>query len=157
MTASGEAKAPDTQVEDAQIEGWRDSLRPKWSALKLAVSSGILIWIFYATTAEMIWMFVRAPLPTSPVTALEPFRIANQYGLFAVMTRGRYEIEFQGSQDGQNWAAYPFPLQAAGFEQAAWDLRAVSAALRLEFVVRVPGFLARVSDRAEHRGAAAFQ
>jgi len=25
-----------------------------------------------------------------------------------VMTRGRYEIEFQGSQDRQNWVAYPF-------------------------------------------------
>jgi len=24
------------------------------------------------------------------------------------MTRGRYEIEFQGSDDGQNWKAYPF-------------------------------------------------
>ena len=58
----------------------------------------MLIWIFYATTAELIWMFCAwLPLPTSPVSALEPFRIANQYGLFAVMTRGRYEIEFQGS------------------------------------------------------------
>jgi Lipase maturation factor len=40
--------------------------------------------------------------------ALDPFRIANRYGLFAIMTRGRYEIEFQGSNDGQNWVAYPF-------------------------------------------------
>ena len=24
------------------------------------------------------------------------------------MTRGRYEIEFQGSNDGENWTAYPF-------------------------------------------------
>jgi hypothetical protein len=56
----------------------------------------------------MIWMFAKVPLPTSPVVAIEPFRIANQYGLFAVMTRGRYEIEFQGSTDGQNWVAYPF-------------------------------------------------
>jgi hypothetical protein len=44
----------------------------------------------------------------APVHGLEPFRIANQYGLFAVMTRGRYEIEFQGSNDGQNWTPYPF-------------------------------------------------
>ncbi len=100
---SGEANAP-----SAQIEGWRESLRPKWSALKLSVSSMLLVWIFYATTAELVWTFVRVPLPASPVTALEPFRIANQYGLFAVMTRSRYEIEFQGSPDGQNWVAYPF-------------------------------------------------
>src|SRR5580693_3571546 len=93
---------------NAQVEGWRESFRPNWSALKLTVSSMMLIWIFYVTAAELVWMFVRTPLPTSPVTALEPFRIANQYGLFAVMTRGRYEIEFQGSPDGRNWVAYPF-------------------------------------------------
>jgi hypothetical protein len=28
--------------------------------------------------------------------------------LFAVMTRGRYEIEFQGSDDGENWTPYLF-------------------------------------------------
>jgi lipase maturation factor 1 len=49
-----------------------------------------------------------APLPASPIAALEPFRIANQFGLFAVMTRNRYEIEFQGSRDGQTWTPYPF-------------------------------------------------
>ena len=69
----------------------------------------MLIWIFYATTVQMIWIILpRFPLPTSPVAALDPFRIANRYGLFAVMTRGRWEIEFQGSNDGQNWVAYPF-------------------------------------------------
>jgi hypothetical protein len=74
----------------------------------LAVSAVVLTWIFYVTTAKMIWMFTPAPLPTLPASVVEPFRIANQYGLFAVMTRGRYEIEFQGSNDGQNWMAYPF-------------------------------------------------
>jgi hypothetical protein len=54
----------------------------------------------------MLWS--EAPLPMSPVVALQPFRIADRYGLFAVMTRGRYEIEFQGSNDGQNWVTYPF-------------------------------------------------
>jgi hypothetical protein len=47
-------------------------------------------------------------LPGEPIVALEPFRIANQYGLFAVMTPHRYEIEFQGSNDGSTWTAYPF-------------------------------------------------
>jgi hypothetical protein len=53
-------------------------------------------------------MFSALPLPTEPVAALEPFRIANRYGLFGIMTRGRYEIEFQGSEDGKNWVSYPF-------------------------------------------------
>jgi hypothetical protein len=75
---------------------------------KLSVSGMALAWIFYATTAELVWMFSPLPLPASPVVALEPFRIANRYGLFGIMTRGRYEIEFQGSDDGKAWVAYPF-------------------------------------------------
>ena len=78
-------------------------------ALKLALISVMLLWIFYVTTVQMVWMLLpHLPLPVSPVAALEPFRIANRYGLFAVMTRGRYEIEFQGSNDGEHWTTYPF-------------------------------------------------
>jgi len=88
-------------------------------APKLALTSVMFIWIFYATTAQMIWiLFPRFPLPTSPVAALDPFRIANRYGLFAVMTRGRYEIEFQGSNDGQTWVAYPFRYKPQGPNKA---------------------------------------
>jgi hypothetical protein len=83
--------------------------RPHGTALKLALTSVMLTWIFYATTAQLIWTLLPGfPLPITPVAALDPFRIANRYGLFAVMTRGRYEIEFQGSNDGQNWTPYPF-------------------------------------------------
>jgi lipase maturation factor 1 len=79
----------------------------------------MLTWIFYDTTAEMILMpFRNAPLPASPITLLEPFRIANQYGLFAVMTNGRYEIEFQGSNDGQNWTPYPFRYKPQELNEA---------------------------------------
>jgi len=88
-------------------------------AFKLAVSTVVLSWIFYATTVELIWiLFPRAPFPRSSVRALEPFRIANRYGLFAVMTRGRYEIEFQGSNDGQNWVAYPFRYKPQALNEA---------------------------------------
>ena len=132
--------------------------RPLYSfrALKLALTSVMLIWIFYATTVQMIWIvFPRLPLPTSPVAALDPFRIANRYGLFAVMTRGRYEIEFQGSNDGQTWVAYPFRYKPQDPEQAAGHLRAVPAALRVELVVRFTGLVARQPHRAQRRGASA--
>ena len=56
--------------------------------------------------------------PAPPIVALDPFRIANQYGLFAVMTRGRYEIEFQGSNDGENWTAYPFRNKPQALNEA---------------------------------------
>jgi hypothetical protein len=76
---------------------------------RLALAAVMLSWIGYDTTAELIGIPLRrVPLPTAPIAALEPFRIANQYGLFAVMTRGRYEIEFQGSNDGENWTPYSF-------------------------------------------------
>lgn len=79
------------------------------TGLGIAICAVCFLWIFYATTAKLVWMFTpRAPLPQAPVQWLEPFRVANQYGLFAVMTHARYEIEFQGSQDGQNWTPYPF-------------------------------------------------
>src|ERR1035437_9322211 len=79
------------------------------NAIRFAVAAVMLSWIVYNTTAEMIAIpFRRSPLPAAPIVALEPFRIANQYGLFAVMTRGRYDIEFQGSSDGVNWVPYPF-------------------------------------------------
>jgi len=78
------------------------------SPLRVAITAVLLVWVFYATTAQMVWTITPAPLPTSPVALLDPFRIANRYGLFAVMTRARYEIEFQGSNDGQTWIAYPF-------------------------------------------------
>jgi hypothetical protein len=84
-------------------------LQRPYAALKIGAAVFIFAWLFYATAAQMLWMFWPGlPLPTTPVTLLEPARIAGRYGLFAVMTRGRYEIEFQGSQDGQNWTAYPF-------------------------------------------------
>jgi lipase maturation factor 1 len=85
----------------------------------LAVSAVLLSLVAYVTTVELFSMvFGRLPLPMQPVTMLEPFRVANQYGLFAVMTRGRYEIEFQGSRDGQEWVPYPFRFKPQALNQA---------------------------------------
>jgi hypothetical protein len=95
------------------------TLSGHFSAIGLAISAVMLTWIFYNTTVEMIGIpFRNLPLPTLPIAALEPFRIANQYGLFAVMTNGRYEIEFQGSNDGQSWTAYPFRNKPQALNEA---------------------------------------
>ena len=98
----------DPDKPQSPLRGWRQALHRPLKTLKLSVSGISLSWIFYATTTELIWMFSMLPLPSSPVMALEPFRIANRYGLFGIMTRGRYEIEFQGSNDEKTWVAYPF-------------------------------------------------
>jgi hypothetical protein len=106
-----------THNQQAAPGGLRRRIAPIW-----VWSSGLMLsWVFYSTTALLLWMFSsRLPLPTKPVEILQPFRIADRYGLFAVMTRGRYEIEFQGSNDGQTWVAFPFrykpqePMQPPG-------------------------------------------
>jgi lipase maturation factor len=96
-------------ANETLTQNWRDLLRPHLRALKLTLIAVMLSWHFYASTVQLIWMIKPGiPFPTTPVAALEPFRIADRYGLFAVMTRGRYEIEFQGSADGQTWLIYPF-------------------------------------------------
>ena len=90
----------------------------QWEAIRLAACTVMLTWIAYAATAEMVMMpLSMLHLPDAPIRALEPFRIANQYGLFAVMTRGRYEIEFQGSNDGEHWTPYPFRYKPQALNQ----------------------------------------
>jgi len=70
---------------------------------RVPVLHRVVFGVLFVTT---IFSFFARSFPL--VTLLDPFRVANSYGLFAVMTRGRYEIEFQGSNDGEQWVAYPF-------------------------------------------------
>jgi hypothetical protein len=94
---------------------WRERLTP----LRRLFAGACLGLVFYCTTALLLWMFMPGlPLPEAPVQALEPFRIANSYGLFAVMTHERYEIEFQGSVDGKTWIAYPFRYKPQAINEA---------------------------------------
>jgi len=95
--------------EPSRTKAWRVRFERQRRALGIALTAVMLTWIGYDTTVEMIGLPLRGvSLPLAPVAWLEPFRIANQYGLFAVMTRGRYEIEFQGSNDGVDWTPYLF-------------------------------------------------
>jgi hypothetical protein len=104
--ASLPADAVTTEGSDKSLAA---HIRRHVGALKLAFSAVMLTWIFYDTSADLIRMLLpNIPLPRTPITMLEPLRIADRYALFAVMTRGRYEIEFQGSNDGQNWTPYFF-------------------------------------------------
>jgi lipase maturation factor len=76
--------------------------------VKRVLAAWALGLVFYVTMVELLNLLSVRVLPTAPVQWLSQLRIANQYGLFAVMTHERYEIEFQGSNDGVNWTAYPF-------------------------------------------------
>lgn len=67
----------------------------------------VLTIAFYTTIVAFLWGR-SGSLLALPNRLLAPFRIANAYGLFAVMTPARYEIEFQGSNDGRSWVPYRF-------------------------------------------------
>jgi lipase maturation factor 1 len=105
-----EPAQPPKPSRDARArEKWRSRIGFAFRSAGLVFAALMLAWIFYDTTAEMVGLTLGSiPVPVAPIVVLEPFRIANQYGLFAVMTRGRYEIEFQGSDDGRNWTPYLF-------------------------------------------------
>ena len=81
---------------------WRRVLAP----LRMSIAGACLALIFYTTLVQLTPF--TPFLPDKPVQLLAPLRIADHYGLFAVMTHARYEIEFQGSNDGKTWIPYPF-------------------------------------------------
>lgn len=84
----------------------------------------------------------RLPWPGAALSAYEavaPFRSLNVYGLFAVMTPDRPEIQVEGSRDGVEWRPYAFrykpgdPKRAPGFvapHQPRLDWQMWFAALR---------------------------
>ena len=125
-SGSGEPAPPivgsarnEQSATDGQTASWFSSAQKLIGAITLWLSGILLAWVFYAMTFLLFQQIFRTlPLPAAPVTALEPFRIANQYGLFGRMTRFRYEIEFQGSNDGTTWLPYPFRYKPQDPRQA---------------------------------------
>jgi hypothetical protein len=114
-----ESDLDDPDKDKDETPRFKRSIGKFFIAIRVCLTGVVLTWIAYATTAEMIrLLWSDLPLPTALIAALEPFRIANQYGLFAVMTRGRYEIEFQGSNDGQNWTPYLFRYKPQALNEA---------------------------------------
>ena len=92
-----------------------EAKRTSWPA---RIALGLIL---YATLVLAPGISHWLPRPLFwPARVLEPFRIANRYGLFAVMTTERDEIEFQGSHDGVTWTPYLFrykpqdPMKAPG-------------------------------------------
>ena len=83
---------------------------PAW--WRRAAFAGVAAVVVAVTTMEGLdraGMAITYPAPLEAVrTGVEPFRSLNSYGLFAVMTTERPEIEVEGSLDGEHWVAYDF-------------------------------------------------
>lgn len=94
---------------EASGANWRVVWHKRLALLRWSITGICLGLVFYSTTTQLLWELTPSlPLSQTPVEMLDPFRIANRYGLFAVMTHARYEIQFQGSTDGKIWTPYPF-------------------------------------------------
>ncbi len=72
-------------------------------------------WLTVAVLSITVYVgvvdFLPVALPSglrTPARLLAPFRVANAYGLYAVMTTAEYEIEFQGRGNDTTWVPYPF-------------------------------------------------
>jgi lipase maturation factor 1 len=93
--------------EPTEPEGLRS-----WSWPRQAVVGVVGATLIAVTAAEMIdivWPEVIVPTGIETLrTWLAPFRSANTYGLFAVMTTERPEIIVEGSDDGVSWKPYRF-------------------------------------------------
>jgi lipase maturation factor 1 len=107
------------------VDAASDQTGPSFEWRKIMSAAGMLMsavclgLIFYSATAQLLFKLAPSvPIPEAPVRWLDPFRIANRYGLFEVMTHERYEIEFQGSNDGKNWIAYPFRYKPQAIDRA---------------------------------------
>ena len=115
---------------------------PAWS--NRFVSAALVVLIMTASGIQLTQMFGAPRTELDTVLQIEePFGIVNQYGLFAVMTTTRPEIEIQGSNDGRNWQPYLFRYKAGPLNRAPRLGCPVPAAPRLADVVRRPRQLPR--------------
>jgi hypothetical protein len=101
-----------SETPGGRLDRWRRRLAP----LRMSVAGACLGLIFYTTLVQLTAPFI--PLPDKPVQLLAPLRIADHYGLFAVMTHARYEVEFQGSNDGKTWTPYLFRYKPQDVDKA---------------------------------------
>jgi hypothetical protein len=99
---------------DFSRPGWVDRAR-RWV---LAGYAGVVLLI---GAAQLENVFGSRSDGGGPVTALrarlEPFYIANNYGLFAWMTTVRPELIVEGSLDGIEWRAYRFKYKPVAPER----------------------------------------
>jgi len=95
--------------------------RPQHFSLRSWVTAPIALIIFVAGLLELAALLSLQWVPSPAfhlLLDLEPVRVVNSYGLFAVMTTSRPEIIIQGSNDGNTWVDYEFKFKAGDLRRA---------------------------------------
>lgn len=94
----------------------------------------VLAFLFLYSLVQMaVTLRLHVPWPRAVAgiyNVVEPFRMVNRYGLFAVMTTERDEIIVEGSRDGTKWLPYEFKYKPG-------------------YVNRRPGFVAPYQPRLD--------
>jgi hypothetical protein len=94
---------------------------PRPFSLRRWVTAPLAVIICLAGLLQLADLLSLPKLPPSAfhlLSDLEPLRIANSYGLFAVMTTSRPEIVIEGSNDGNAWLEYEFKYKAGDLRHA---------------------------------------
>ena len=79
---------------------------PTWRNVMLLSLAALSIWV---ATVKMTRVITGNRLPdwvNAPASVVDRFHLVNHYGPFAVMTKRRTEIIFEGSKDGEHWYEY---------------------------------------------------
>ncbi|MGH9452454.1 MAG: lipase maturation factor family protein [Terriglobia bacterium] len=108
-------------LDDAALRRWiPDGLRRRLavhvgkralSSRRRMVYAALTVFVVFVSGMQMLEDFGAHFVPQPALEFMswvEPLRIVNPYGLFAVMTTERVEIILQGSMDGQRWESYSF-------------------------------------------------
>lgn len=98
--------------DDAFFARWKLDIRIKPQILhapKRFVTVAMWTLVVFLSVAEFGSQVNRLPQPMARAAQqIAQFGIVNHYGLFAVMTTQRMEIQIEASQDGQKWEPYLF-------------------------------------------------
>ena len=93
------------------MAGWPPAAPAAWpERVKRAILPWIAACLVLLTTAQLL-LVLRCVSPAAVKPLLEPlapFRSANSYGLFSVMTTERPEVTIEASTDGIIWKPYRF-------------------------------------------------
>jgi Lipase maturation factor len=109
-------------LDDAALPGRPPdsaSPAPRGRAWPRGVLWPVALVLGLAGLAEMLGSLGAGFWPlTSLDRALAPLRSVNSYGLFAVMTTSRPEIQVEGSRDGVHWEPYVFRWKPGPLDRA---------------------------------------
>lgn len=105
-------------------------LRQSWSKLTLIYGGGtVLLLASLLASAQTVLRSNLTPEWLQPtMTLLSNWRLANGYGVFAVMTTTRPEILIEGTRDGVTWLPYELPAKPGALQRqppfvAPWQPR----------------------------------